>query len=345
MMKLSDRKWKTFVLEELFTVSGTKTTPLILLKKNEKNRDKQLPYVTTKSTYNGIDNFFSNYTEEGNVITIDSATDGYVFYQLNKFSASDHVEKLIPKFKLNKYIALFIVNSIKKATKNKYGYGYKFSQSRIKRQKIMLPVSDNQPDYDFMEQYIKEKYFNLKSQIKEKQKHEINDWRELDEVDWENYQISQLFNHKIGKNIDGNKVNKKNGFTPYVTRKETNNGIDGFILENVEFESKLNLVDESVITIGNETAMPFVQSYNFYTGTKVNILIPKYSSDFYSMQFVKTMLQQHKNKYSYSYTINSKRLKKQIIKLPIKNNQPDYDFMEQYMKRKENDLIDKIDYK
>lgn len=155
MMKLSDREWKEFMLEELFTIGGTKTTPLNLLKNNNNKREKQLPYVTTKSTYNGIDNFFSEYTEEGNVITIDSATDGYIFYQLNKFSASDHVEKLIPKFKLNKYIGLFIVISIKKATKKKYSYGYKFSQTRIKRQKIMLPVNACQPDYEFMEQYMK----------------------------------------------------------------------------------------------------------------------------------------------------------------------------------------------
>ncbi len=29
-----------------------------------------------------------------------------------------------------------------------------------------------------------------------------------------------------------------------------------------------------VITIGNETAQPYVQQYPFYTGTKVNVLTP-----------------------------------------------------------------------
>ncbi|MCH4390438.1 restriction endonuclease subunit S [Staphylococcus haemolyticus] len=342
MMKLSDREWKAFVLEDLFKVSGTKTTPLNLLKKNNKKNNKQFPYVTTKSTYNGIDNFFSEYTEDGNVITIDSATDGYVFFQLNKFSASDHVEKLTPKFEINKFIGLFILISIKKATKDKYGYGHKFSQTRIKRQKILLPINNNNPDYDFMEQYIKEKYFNLKSQIKEKQKYEITDWRGLDEVEWMDFQINKLFYNKIGKNIDGNKIDKQNGKVPYVTRKESNNGLDGFIYNDKRIEEKLNISQNPVITIGNETAKPFVQNYDFFTGTKVNILQPIATNNIFSLRFISKMLEQQKKKYSYSFTINSRRLKKQTIKLPTKNNQPDYDFMEQYMKRKENEVLERI---
>ena len=50
-----------------------------------------------------------------------------------------------------------------------------------------------------MERYIKEKYFNLKSHIKEKQKHKISDWRELDEVEWLPFSTSEvliLFNEE-----------------------------------------------------------------------------------------------------------------------------------------------------
>lgn len=35
-------------------------------------------------------------------------------------------------------------------------------------------------------------------------------------------------------------------------------------------------------------------------------------------------------------------MKKQIISLPTKNNHPDYEFMEQYMKRKENEIFDRL---
>lgn len=50
--------------------------------------------------------------------------------------------------------------------KDKYGYGYKIGTARIKRQKILLPVNQkNQPDYNYMENYIKKlsKYLTIKT--------------------------------------------------------------------------------------------------------------------------------------------------------------------------------------
>lgn len=96
-------------------------------------------------------------------------------------------------------------------------------------------------------------------------------------------------------------------------------------------------IDYPVITIGNETAQPFVQKYPFYTGTKVNILKPKHkkNSD-YLLYFIATSLNQHKKKYSYSYTINSTRLAKQIIKLPVdKEGQLDYKYMKEFIQIQE----------
>lgn len=41
----------------------------------------------------------------------------------------------------------------------------------------------------------------------------------------------------------------------------------------------------------------------------------------------------HRQKYSYSYTINSTRLKEQTILLPVNNDGcPNYKYMEQYIK-------------
>lgn len=38
----------------------------------------------------------------------------------------------------------------------KYSYGYKFNEQRMKRQKLMLPVTDSGiPDWDYMEQYAR----------------------------------------------------------------------------------------------------------------------------------------------------------------------------------------------
>lgn len=153
-IQLTDKQWKEYYINDLFEVSGTKTTPLKELQ-NKNETDSYYPYVTTKSDFMGIDGFYRYFTEEGGVIVIDSATDGHVHYIWTNFSSSDHVEKLTPKFEINKYIGFFIVSMIKFASKGKFNYGYKFSQSRIRRQKIMLPINEkNEPDYKFMSEYM-----------------------------------------------------------------------------------------------------------------------------------------------------------------------------------------------
>lgn len=86
-----------------------------------------------------------------------------------------------------------------------------------------------------------------------------------------------------------------------------------------------------------------MQCYPFFTGTKVNILMPKTQLSKHALMFIASSLKQNKKKYSYSYTINSTRLRKQPILLPTKSdNTPDYDFMANYMKKREQYLINKV---
>jgi len=150
---LEPNKWKYFNLEsDLFEIKGSKTTPPLDILVAQKGN---YPYVTTQATNNGVSGAYDFYTEKGNIITIDSAIFGYASYQKDNFSASDHVEKLVPKFKLDPYIAMFLV-TILNIEQYRYNYGRKASQTRLKVSKIKLPVDCNdQPDWVFMQEYIK----------------------------------------------------------------------------------------------------------------------------------------------------------------------------------------------
>jgi len=149
--RLDTNHWKLFPLLDLFTISGSKTTPKQEL---EEIGSGTFPNVTTQATNNGVDNFYDIYTEEGNVLTVDSAVLGYCSFQPIKFSASDHVEKLIPKFEMNNYIAMFFV-TIMNLEKYRYNYGRKASQTRMKAISIKLPEKNGIPDFNFMEKFIK----------------------------------------------------------------------------------------------------------------------------------------------------------------------------------------------
>lgn len=151
LLKFVRSSFKEFNLSELFTVRGAKKS----FTKNEISHGEYL-YVTTSNKNNGITCTSNIYTERGNVITIDSATDGKAFYQESKFVGSDHVEVLEPiNFILNKYTALFFT-SILNLQVFRYGFGRKRSQTRIRQEKLFLPIDKNGSiDWQFMEDYIK----------------------------------------------------------------------------------------------------------------------------------------------------------------------------------------------
>ena len=151
-LDLFDKRWKIFKLTDIFDIKGTKTTKPDTVKNSNFGK---YPYITTQATNNGVEKFLNFFTEMGNVLTVDSAVLGYTSYQHENFTASDHVEKLEPKFESNPFIMMFLV-TILNMEQYRFNYGRKASQTRLKSLEINLPVkSDGEIDFEFMVSYIK----------------------------------------------------------------------------------------------------------------------------------------------------------------------------------------------
>lgn len=151
----------------------------------------------------------------------------------------------------------------------------------------------------------------------------------LSQKTWRSFLIEDLFNVRIGKAVIGNTVDKSSGHYPYVTRKESDNGIDGFI----DYDKNFLNTDVPCITVGAETAMPFVQTSPFFTGVKVNILSPKKNVSEFTLKFIAQSLRIHREKYSYAFALISSRLKKQKIMLPVNDEgEPDFEYMEAFIR-------------
>ena len=95
-----------------------------------------------------------------NVISVDPIK-GLAFYHKYDFIGrgfSGASINLLYNENLNKYNGLFICKAIEKTSKEKADYSNLFNSNRLSSAKILLPVtSDGEPDYEFMELYIKEK--------------------------------------------------------------------------------------------------------------------------------------------------------------------------------------------
>jgi len=150
--------WQEFTIGEVFHIKSGKH-----LTKSDM-QDGKTPFIGASEFNNGVTEFIANHNEslDKNILGVNwngSVADN--FYHPYTAIFSGDVKKLsLKNVQGNKYLYLFIKNSILQQ-KEKYGYGYKFNEQRMKKQKIMLPVDETgKPNYHFMEQFMLQQEIN-----------------------------------------------------------------------------------------------------------------------------------------------------------------------------------------
>lgn len=119
--------------------------------------DGNIPYVSSSSLNNGIDNYIGNGCTDENCITFACyGSIGEVFYQKEKVWVSDNANVFYIRNRVfNPFVALFIVTLLK-LEQFRFSYGMTGKKERLQKFKIKLPVDKNgNPDWQFMEDYIK----------------------------------------------------------------------------------------------------------------------------------------------------------------------------------------------
>ncbi|TXJ36302.1 restriction endonuclease subunit S [Brachyspira aalborgi] len=337
-MKINTSGWKEFKLNELFKISGSKTTPK---KELEKCGVGNYPYITTQAVYNGIAGYYSKWTEKGKCLTVDSAVLGTCFYQEKDFSASDHVEILRPNFAINKEIGLFlsiIINRI--GFINGYAYDKKRSQTALKNESIFLPVDKNgNPDWEYMENTIKATEQEIIDIIKE---HELRICY-ISRIKWKKFKLIDLFELHLAKG-DLQPKKLENGDIPLVSAGMTNNGI---VMNIKEGDGKSEKFNSNVITI-DMFGKAFYQNKDFFAVShgRVNILKPKFKLNYYIGSFFVSVFDKKLiGDFSFSKMCSQGRLQNETILLPVnKKGTPDFELMENFIKQieKENNSLLKM---
>jgi hypothetical protein len=158
-LELNTGNWKSFLYDDLFEIERGKGP-----RKKDLNGKGNIPFVTSTDQNNG----WTDFTEveaihEGNTIGVNrNGSVAYAFYQPIPFCSTEDVHIFKPKFKMNKYIGLFLATLIRQE-KYRYNYGRKWGIGRMKVSTIKLPVdSESKPDWDFMEKYIKSLNYSKK---------------------------------------------------------------------------------------------------------------------------------------------------------------------------------------
>jgi hypothetical protein len=148
---LQPDKWKSFEYDSLFKIKkGKRLTKEYFI-------SGKTPFIGSIDSNNGYRDLIGQEPiHEGNTITVNyNGSVGEAFYQPVPFWASDDVNVLYPKYKFNKYLAMFILPLIR-IEKYRFNYGRKWEMERMKKSTIKLPVDKSgNPDWQYMENYIK----------------------------------------------------------------------------------------------------------------------------------------------------------------------------------------------
>lgn len=295
--------------------------------------DGNKPFIGASDSNNGITAFVSNsnISEDSNILGVNY--NGSVvenFYHPYTCLFSDDVKRFrLKSIEGTKYHYLFFKTVILQQ-KCKYAYGYKFNEQRMQKQIILLPVNTSElPDYDFMEQYIKERELLLVQNYKfclDKAMQSEESIPSLKEKKWKEFYLKDIFsNIKRGKRLKT--ADHIIGTTPYVSSSSINNGVDAFIGNNAGIRKF-----HDCLTVANSGSVgeTFYHKYEFIASDHVTIL---YSDklNVYSYLFISVLIQRLEEKYNFNREINDSRINTERIILPIDSSgQPDYIYMEKY---------------
>ena len=165
----------------------------------------------------------------------------------------------------------------------------------------------------------------------------------LQDREWKEFLIGNLFSVKRPKARSEKQY--EFGKVPFVASGNVNNGVIKCCTPN----GNEKLDAGNCITVSPVDGSTFYQGYDFLgRGGAGSSILLMYNSDInkYSGLFMARMIRQTCSKYSYGKMGNQESIKRERIMLPVdESGAPDYAFMEQYIKEREQQIIQKyIEY-
>lgn len=270
-----------------------------------------------------------------NTITVDFW--GNAFYRNfeYKMATHNHVFSLSGDVIKNENIGLFLTAQFSYMRKL-FSFEYMGTWNKIKLLSISLPItSTGEIDFNFMESFI--------SELEEERISELNAYLEVtglkdytltpeeeialeafSSLTWEEFNLEKLY----GKSTRGKRLKSADripGDLIFVTAGEFNQGISARIGNNVEIFSK------NTTTIDMFGSAKY-RNYEYGADDHVAVVhtenLQKYSSIFVTCSIHKAA---HTGKFDYGRNFYAKDADELFIKLPTKNNLPDYSIMETFI--------------
>lgn len=337
-MKMNTSKWKEFRVGDLFeTIKDGKQVPTGSVISVRDLTEGDIPRVTVTDKNNGVIGCYAVDNDKFNVYEnfLSVSFLGSVFYHSGKASLDMKVHCLKPLYiQLNAEIALFLSSVIKKYL-DELDYTNQISSSMLPSMMIKLPATpDDYPDWNYMEQYMRSVMENCEKKYQtlvriSQEKHQV------DTTAWGEFRVGDVFDIVPCKGVNSTLLEDGDD-VPYIAASRVNNGFNRMVSAvNVEsWISKGNCLQ--LIHIGDAAAgwVNYIQNDFIGMSGKSSCAYNERMNE-YSGTFIASVLcARNEGQYSFKESWTGEKVVNTVIKLPITSSgEPDWDYMEQYMKR------------
>jgi restriction endonuclease S subunit len=294
----------------------------------------EVAYISSTKNNNGIAShisppeFMKIYT---NRMTLsNSGSVGYLFYHDYKFVASDHCTVIWIKDK-NVVLTNHIFSYLKPVIeymRDRYNFGRELKNTRLAKERVLLPIdASGEPDWEYMESYTASllpdiSFESLETDLSLPGEIDINKWKE--------FSINDVFSEITPGKVNNAALLQDGTDIPYIGAKKKDSGVVRMVADtdDTSIGPCIAFICDGDGSVGYTNYVPFDRFL-----CTVNVRLGYNSSITHeSALFLVTVLDLQRQKYSFGRKWGS-RLDKTVIKLPVDSNkQPDWKFMEDYIK-------------
>lgn len=225
------------------------------------------------------------------------------------------------KPKIDKLINQWLIVAINKALSNFGGYSSYPTLSTLKKLTILLPINNEQIDFDFMDTFIAELEAERIAELSayltvsgldnyELSVEELKALRDYDSLEWKEFNLEKLF----GKSTRGKRLrslDRISGDLPFVTAGETNTGISAYISNEVE------IFKANTVTIDMFGSAKY-RNYDYGADDHIAVVhtekLNKFASLFTTAAIHKAS---YSGKFSYDKNFYAKDADELVIALPV----------------------------
>lgn len=261
-------------------------------------------------------------------ITVDMF--GNVFYHDETCAGDDNIYAFLNS-KLSRTAKLFVASSIASVTQSKYSYQQQFRQGDANKLSVYLPATtDGAPDWAYMESYMA----NLEAKVAESltmlQAAKDAEKKKVDTREWGEFRVGELFDAERGKVKNIQPLTP--GATPIIAAGAYNQGIAGMYEIDSAYKNRI-----TVSCNGAGCGSTFYHPYEFNVNGDAITLIEKKCMPDRAKQFVACILNAtFTRKFSYEEKCSPQKALAEAMRLPIdKTGQPDWAYIEEYMRKVE----------